>query len=318
MDKLKPFGRTIDDVILPTFAAYVQLVIAKESEIKSTKRETHSYGPTSRQQLDIYYPDKEPVAPFRAKPVLVFLYGGGFVGGDKVNQGFAHSLIFGNLGHFFASHYGFTVVVPDYRLISHGAKYPSGGEDLKLVVDWVKSSLSQKQGYESIDLFILGNSAGGIHTTTYLLDPAFKESREAIVAKERTGAGVLLRGVILLGVPFHWGGEDNAILRAYLGEGEGQIYENSSIGVLKREKAKGADPALPGVKISILVSELDPDLIFESSKEFREEWKTADITYDVLEGHNHISPQLGLSTGIEREEAWGVQVAEFIKSGATK
>ncbi|KAI4861384.1 alpha/beta-hydrolase [Hypoxylon rubiginosum] len=316
MDKLKPLGRSIDDVLLPTFAAYAQFIIDKENEIRSTRRETHHYGFTPRHQLDIYYPDKEPVAPFRAKPVLVFLYGGGFVGGDKVNQGFAHSLVFGNLGHFFASHYGFTVVIPDYRLISHGAKYPSGGEDLKLVVDWVKASLSQQQGYESIDLFFLGNSAGGIHVTTYLLAPEFKESREAVVAEERTGAGVLLKGAVLLGVPFHWGGEDNAILRAYLGEGK--IQENSSIGILEKEKKKGAEPTLPGVKISILVSELDPDLIYDSSKQFKEEWKSADITYDVLEGHNHISPQLGLSTGIEKEEAWGVQVAEFIKSGATK
>ncbi|XXG97909.1 hypothetical protein Hte_004225 [Hypoxylon texense] len=316
MDRLKPLGRSIDDVLLPTFAAYAQFIIDKESEIRSTRRETHKYGFSPRHQLDIYYPDKEPVAPFRAKPVLVFLYGGGFVGGDRVNQGFAHSLIFGNLGHFFASHYGFTVVIPDYRLISHGAKYPSGGEDLKLVVDWIKANLSQQQGYESIDLFFLGNSAGGIHVSTYLLAPEFKESREVIIAEERTGPGVMLRGAVLLGVPFHWGGDDNAILRAYLGEGK--IYENSALGILEREKKKGTEPTLPGVKISILVSELDPDLIYDSSKQFKEEWKSADITYDVLEGHNHISPQLGLSTGIEKEEAWGVQVAEFIKSGATR
>ncbi|KAI1780261.1 alpha/beta-hydrolase [Hypoxylon cercidicola] len=316
MDKLRPLGRSIDDVLLPTFAAYAQLIIDKESEIRSTRRETHQYGFAPRHQLDIYYPDKEPVAPFRAKPVLVFLYGGGFVSGDKVNQGFAHSLIFGNLGHFFASRYGFTVVIADYRLIAHGAKFPSGGEDLKLVVDWVKTTLSQQQGYESIDLFFLGNSAGGIHVTTYLLDPAFKESREAVMAEERTGAGVLLRGAIMLGVPFHWGEEDNAILRAYLGEGK--IREHSCIGILEKEKKKGAEPTLPGVKVSILVSELDPDLVYESSKQFKEVWKSVDITYGVLEGHNHISPQLGLSTGIEKEEAWGVQVAEFIKSGATK
>ncbi|KAI1403275.1 alpha/beta-hydrolase [Hypoxylon fuscum] len=316
MDKLRPLGRSIDDVLLPTFAAYAQFILAKEKDIRSTRRETHKYGFAPRHQLDVYYPDKEPTAPFRAKPVLVFLYGGGFVGGDKVNEGFAHSLVFGNIGHYFASHFGFTVVIPDYRLLSHGAKYPSGGEDVKLVVDWIKTSLAQQQGYESIDLFLLGNSAGGIHASTYLLAPEFKESREAVVAEERKGAGVLLRGAILLGVPFHWGTEDNVILRAYLGEDT--IFENSSLGILLNEKKKGPEPTLPGVKISILVSELDPDLIYDSAKDFRKEWKSADITYDVLEGHNHISPQLGLSTGIEKEEAWGVQVAEFCKSGATK
>ncbi|KAI2616378.1 alpha/beta-hydrolase [Hypomontagnella submonticulosa] len=318
MDKLRSLGRGIDDVLLPTFAAYAQSLIAKESEIRSTRRETHQYGFTSRHQLDIYYPDKDkaPAAPFRAKPVFVFFYGGGFVGGNKINEEYAHSLVFRNVGHFFASRFGFTVVVPDYRLISHGAKYPSGGEDVKLVVEWIAKELSKQEGYESIDLFLLGNSAGGIHVTTYLLAPEFKEAREAVLAEERKGAGVLLRGVILLGTPFHWGKEDNVILRAYLGDGK--IFENSSMGVLQREKKKGAEPTLPGVKVNILVSELDPELIYDSSKEFKEEWKGAEISYDVLEGHNHISPQLGLSTGIEKEEAWGVQVAEFCQSCATK
>ncbi|KAI1382749.1 alpha/beta-hydrolase [Hypoxylon trugodes] len=316
MDKLRNFGRGIDDVLLPTFAAYAQYIIAKESEIRSTRHETHKYGFTDRQQLDIYYPDRAPTEPFRAKPVLVFLYGGGFVGGDKVNEEYAHSLVFGNLGHFFASRYGITVIVADYRLISHGAKYPSGGEDVKLAVDWVVNELSKKDGYESIDLFLFGNSAGGIHVTTYLVAPDFKADREKVLAEERKGAGVLLRGAILLGVPFHWGNEDNAILRGYLGEGK--IWENSSIGILEKEKKKGAEPKLPGVKIDVLVSELDPQLMFDSAQQFRNEWKSVDTTYDVLEGHNHISPQLGLSTGIEREEAWGVDVAKFIKSRATK
>ncbi|KAI0900245.1 alpha/beta-hydrolase [Annulohypoxylon nitens] len=316
MDKLRPLGRGVEDVLLPTFAAYAQLLIAKESEIRSTRHETHKYGPTARHQLDIYYPDKPPTAPFQAKPVLVFLYGGGFVSGNKVNEEFAHSLIFGNLGHFFASKYGVTVIVADYRLIIHGAKYPSGGEDVKLVVDWIVNTLSKKEGYESIDLFLLGNSAGGIHVTTWLLSPLFKESRGAVLAEERKGAGVLLRGAILLGVPFHWGKEDNSILRAYLGQGK--IQENSSLGILEKGKEKGAEPTLPGAKINILVSELDPDLLFASAQEFIKEWTAVDISYAELEGHNHISPQLGLSTGIEKEEAWGVEVAEFLKSCATK
>ncbi|OTA94015.1 hypothetical protein M434DRAFT_72034 [Hypoxylon sp. CO27-5] len=316
MDKLRPLGRGIEDLLLPTFAAYAPLIIAKEKEIRSTRRETYKYGPTERHQLDIYYPDKPPTESFRAKPVLVFLYGGGFVGGNKVNEEFAHGLVFGNVGHFFASRYGITVIVADYRLISHGAKFPSGGEDVKLVVDWIANDLSKKEGYESIDLFLLGNSAGGIHVTTYLLAADFKEAREKVLAEERKGAGVLLRGVTLLGVPFHWGGDDNAILRAYLGEGK--IWENSSLGILEKEKKKGAEPTLPGVKIQILVSELDPELMFESTKQLKKEWTKVDTTYEVLEGHNHISPQLGLSTGIEKEEAWGVEVAEFYKSRATK
>ncbi|KAI2611565.1 alpha/beta-hydrolase [Hypoxylon fragiforme] len=323
MDQLRPLGRSIDDVLLPTFGAYAQNLIAKEKEIRSTRQETHPYGFAPRHKLDVYYPDanKKPDAAFRAKPVLIFFYGGGFVTGNKVNQDYAHSLVYANLGHYFAAHHGFTVVIPDYRLVSHGAKYPSGGEDLKLAIDWVVQTLTKQAGYESIDLFVLGNSAGGIHTATYLLDPAFKESRAAITAQERSGPGVLLRAIFMLGVPFHWGSEDNAVLRTYLGEEDGKIWAHSSLGVLESEKKKnnGAPPpSLPGTKVSVLVSELDPELMQESGKQFQKEWETANITYDVLDGHNHISPQLGLGTGIEKEEAWGAQVAEVCKASATK
>ncbi|KAI0006420.1 alpha/beta-hydrolase [Xylariaceae sp. FL0662B] len=316
MEKLRQLGIGIDDALMPTFRAYEQMLIAREREIRSTRHETHNYGFDPRHQLDVYYPDRAPVEPFQAKPVLVFFYGGGFVIGDRVNEGYAHSLIFGNLGHYFASHFGFTVVIPDYRLMSHGAKYPSGGEDVKLSIDWIVTNLTQQEGYESVDLFLLGNSAGGIHSATYLLAPEFKEAREKITAEERTAAGVLLRGAILLGVPFHWGSEDNATLRGYLGEGK--LFDNSPMGLLETAKKTGSTPTLPGVKLSILVSEMDPDLIVDSSKEFKQVWQGSEISFDVLEGHNHLSPQLGLSTGIENEEAWGVQVADFCRSCATK
>ncbi|KAI1496416.1 Alpha/Beta hydrolase protein [Biscogniauxia marginata] len=315
MDQLPPLGRYIQEVLLPTFGIYEKLLTAKEKEIKSTRRETHKYGPNPRQLLDVYYPSEAPTAPFVAKPVLVFLYGGGFVGGDRVNQTYANGLIFANIGHFFASRFGFTVVIPDYRLLSHGAKYPSGGEDVKLVVDWITETLARQEGYAAIDLFLLGNSAGGAHVATYLLEPQFAKPRETVLAEERKGGGVLLRGTLLLGTPLHWGKEDNEVLRAYFGEGK--IYENSPLGLLQRSKKEASGPNLPGVKIVTILSELDPEFIGQSANEFKEAWPGSDIEVIVIKGHNHISPQLGLGTGIEREEAWGVQVVEFCKLRAT-
>ncbi|KAL7624677.1 hypothetical protein AAE478_006247 [Parahypoxylon ruwenzoriense] len=313
MDKLRPLGRSVEDVLLPTFAAYAPLLLPRERAIKATRRETHRYGPTPRHQLDVYYPaSPRPSASSAAAPVLVWLYGGGFVSGDRVNEGFAHSVVFGNVGHFFASRFGFTVVVPDYRLLSHGAKFPSGGEDVGLAVEWIRDTLAKRDGYAAVDLFLLGNSAGGIHAATYLLAPELKGSRDAIARAERSGPGVLLRGIVFLGVPFHWGSEDNAVLRGYFGEGK--IWAHSPLGLLSAEQP----PPPPGVKLSILISELDPELIYDSGEDFRRAWASADIAKDVLEGHNHISPQLGLATGVEREEAWGVQVAEFCLANATK
>ncbi|KAI1745715.1 Alpha/Beta hydrolase protein [Xylaria scruposa] len=305
MDKLPDFGRSINEVLLPTFAAYEDLLKAKEVDIRSARRETHTYGPNPRHVLDIYFPDNQPPIP---QTVLIFLHGGGFTSGARVNDTYADGLIFGNIGRYFTSKFGVTVIVPDYRLLSHGARYPSGGEDIKFVVDWVKESLASRDGYENINLVLLGNSAGGAHVATFLFDPAFELAREEILTNE---AGVRLRGAILLGTPFHWGNVGDEAVRAYLGD---EILANSPIGKLQEAAKTGSITRLLDVKLLILVSEFDPQLLFETAEEFKQLWQGEDIKIQVLKGHNHISPQLGLGTGIEREEAWGVLVADFLKS----
>ncbi|KAI0539187.1 Alpha/Beta hydrolase protein [Xylaria digitata] len=312
MDELPKFGRGIEEVLIPTFGAYEDLLKAKEADIRSVRRKTHTYGPNPRHVLDVYLPDDQPSTP---KTVLVFLHGGGFYAGARVNEGYAGGLIFGNLGRFFTSKFGVTVIVPDYRLLAHGAKYPSGGEDVKLVLDWVKESLATRDGYENINLVLLGNSAGGVHVTTFLFDPAFEAARDKLLTQGAGGAGVQLRGAVCLGTPFHWGDALDEAIRSYLGTEK--VFENSPLGKLQAVIKEGSTSRLPKVKILVLISELDPQFLFQTAEEFKQAWQDGDIEIKILEGHNHISPQLSLSTGIEREEAWGVQVAEFLSSCAS-
>jgi len=313
MDKLPSLGRGIDEVLIPTFNAYEELLKANEADIRSVKRETQKYGPHPRHHLDVYFPDSPPASG--RKKVLVFLHGGGFFAGSRVNKAYAGGLIFGNIGRYFTAKHGVTVVVPDYRLISHGAKYPSGGEDTAFVVDWIKSTLGAREGYgDGVDLFLLGNSAGGVHVATFLLDPAFAKAREDVLTSSGSN-GVRLRGAIFLGTPFHWAGYDDKNIRTYLGPET--IRENSPIGKVEETiRETGSAPVLPHCKLLILLSEFDPELLFLTARDLEAAWQDQDIETQVLEGHNHISPQLGLGTGIGREEAWGEQVAAFLTSYA--
>ncbi|KAI1110140.1 Alpha/Beta hydrolase protein [Nemania sp. NC0429] len=322
MDKLPSLGRGINEVLVPTFAAYEDLLRAKEAEIRSVRRETHTYGPNPRHVLDVYFPDDDVAAAAAAprRTVLVFLHGGGFYAGARVNEAYAGGLIFGNIGRFFtaAKSGSVTVVVPDYRLLAHGARYPSGGEDVALVADWVRTALAGRDGYGGgIDLVLLGNSAGGVHVATFLLDAAFEAARNALLASGAEGeGGARLRGAVFLGTPFHFGDAHDEAIRAYLGEQT--VMENSPIGRLRAALERGAAASqLPVVKVLIMVSELDPQFLLDTAEEFKETWKGADVEIQVLQGHNHISPQLGLGTGIEREEAWGVQLAEFLRACAS-
>ncbi|KAK7752630.1 hypothetical protein SLS62_005399 [Diatrype stigma] len=336
MDALPQLGRGLLEVLDATFAAYEPLLLPRESEIKSTRRETHQYGTDPRQALDVYYPDEAAAARAQAhfpaaRPVLVFLYGGGFFSGDRLKADYAHDAVFANIGHYFAARHGFTVVVPDYRLLlAHGARFPSGGEDVALAVDWIARSLTRQNGYAAIDLFVMGNSAGGVHAATWALHPAFADSVSRVTseASRRGGGGggpaVWLRALMLLGVPAHFNGEDNEILRGYFGDGADDIAKNAPLGLLKaatQQWVGGASSGaglVPGVKVAALLSELDPEYIYQSVGEFAEAWPgPGAVETHILRGHNHISPQVSLGTGIEREEAWGVQVADICRSAAS-
>jgi hypothetical protein len=311
MEQLPAFGTAIADIVIPTSKTYAPLLIANASAIKSTKTETFTYGPHPRQALDVYYPSSN----LESAPVFVFIYGGGLVRGDKVLSAIPGGLVYANVGHFIAEKLGCIAVVPDYRLISHGAKFPSGGEDVELVVYWIKEKFPKKR-----ELFIMGNSAGGIHLSTWLYSPIFAES----VSSVTSAAGSLqLRGVVMLSVPFHFRSavaERTEVLRTYYGD---QIVEHCPLGLLnaiEKDETIGGSP----LKVNTLVlnGTLDPqDEILEPKTDFVSSFEQALgpnhaqlFTVEMMEGHNHISPPLSLGTGKEADEAWGYQVRDWMQS----
>lgn len=315
MEQLPPLGKSIGDIVKPTLGVYAPLLNKNAETIQSVPKETHSYGPTERQQLDIYTPPKPSIVNGR-KAVLVFIYGGGFVNGQKTLPGYlAHA----NIASFFALKYGYTVVVPDYRLVNthSDAKFPSGGEDLALVVDWIASNV----GPEPKDLFMMGNSAGGVHLSTFLLHSSFAATRAKISSSKETQ----LRGVVLLSVPFHFhhAHPDRAeILTSYYGTSDAH-QELCPAGLLSTARKNGPIDFLEdGVRVLVLNGDLDPDdEILIPRDDFLKEWSMVDspkgrsaLAVDFMTGHNHISPFCSLGTGIDKEEAWGVQVAVFCET----
>lgn len=307
----------------PTFQIYGPLLVKNADAIRSTKCETFTYGGHPRQKLDVYYPTQTQRRPSLASnnvPVLIFLHGGGLVAGSKNIPGFADGLAHANVGHFFAEKLGYTTIIPDYRLMSHGARFPSGGEDLAQVVDWVTETLSRQDGYSSIDLFIMGNSAGGIHLATYMLTADFAASRRKVMSMDPE-VPVSLRGIVLLSVPFNFKQTDQSradVLKAYFGE---DVHAHSPQGLLRAAMLKDPDDVFSNVKVMVLNGTLDPeDEILDPKADFLKEWKglnedsLAAVTVDMMEGQNHISPPLSLGTDIEKEEAWGFQVGTFLSS----
>ena len=314
MDQLPPLGTGIFQVLQPTIKIYEPLILANANTIRSVKKETFKYGPTDRHQLDVYYAPKPSIKSGR-KPVLVFFYGGGLMHGDKTLPA-ADGLVHPNIASFFALKYGYTTIVSDYRLIKHGAKFPSGGEDVGMTVDWIVNN-GVGQGPEPIDLFIMGNSAGGLHLSTFLLHSSTKNIRSKVLC----GGDVRLRNAVLLSVPFAFGNPDatrGETLKGYFGD----IHANSPLGLLKTARQESGIDILPHIQLYTLNGTLDPDSeILGPREEFLQEWSKIEdsnsrgtMKTGMMPGHNHISPVFSLGTAIEKEEAWGHQVGEFCEA----
>ena len=278
MDTIAHLGRDIASTAGPTFQVYGDLLREpiKASAIHATKRETFAYGPHDRQKLDLYTPSA--IAPKsmagRPRPVLIFAYGGGFVMGDRIEGMIPGEIVHTNLGYFFAEKLGFITIVTDYRLLSHGAKYHTGGEDIGGVVDWVEKNytigtLSQN---DTTEIILVGNSAGAVHVATWLFGDRFQERRKVFV----TGTnGVRLQGVVFVGCPFRWdvdGGMKPMLMSYYGGEQEtrkaepSQLMEKATDGATKEEMARWP-PLL------VVVSEFDPETdMIVSGEKFAKAW----------------------------------------------
>ncbi|PVH92625.1 alpha/beta-hydrolase [Periconia macrospinosa] len=323
MAHLQKLGTSIADQIYPTFAHYAPLLRANASTIRSTTCSTFTYGPSPRHKLDVYTPLRHSTTGSRHS-VLLFFYGGGFVQGHRTLPLFAlDGLVHANLASFFVQKYGYTVVVPDYRLLSHGAEFPSGGEDVALTMQWVYDNVDklgpvEEESRSGVDLFILGNSAGGVHVSTFLFCDTFSKARADMLNVEKTK----LRGVVLLSVPFSYGlvqdWEKREVLDQYFRDAE----QNCPLALLKdtrRSNPGGLDFAKAGTRILVLNAEWDPeDECLRPRDEFVQEWwKFEDsksrcaLAVDSVLGQNHISPFLSLSTNMKSEEAWGHLVANF-------
>lgn len=308
MDQLPPFGRTIGPVVGPTHEVYIPLVKKRSKEIESAPIATYSYGSHPRQQLDIYVPSSSAVqSNDTSSPILVFLYGGGFANGDKVKE--AAPLFYKNLGYFFAEKVGLETIIIDYRLVKHGAKFPSGAEDLDTALNWI----NQKYSGQKKSVYIMGNSAGGMILASWLFEPDLQQSRRRLIAGTQ---GIKLSGAIFLAALYHFE-YSSPILKQHLAEYLGDnLDDHSAVASLQKCESVGELTSSAWPSVLIIDSELDPEDIIKSGQEFLALLKKAgniDVTYLNVKGHNHISPPLALGTAIPEEEEWAYRLVAWLK-----
>jgi len=294
----------IPSILGPTHSILYPRLEANRAIIEGVPRKTFSYGSTDRHKLDIYYP-KDTKGPV---PILFWVYGGGFVMGDRISP--VKQLSYANIGSFFALR-GIATVIADYRL-APVAKYPAGGEDIKDAIAWVAANAAtiNEDAPSKLDvnhIFVMGHSAGAAHVITAVLGPSiFPVSLRPS-----------MKGLILIAAPYHFrqippssrgpsamyyeGDEDEIRKVEPLG-----LFENASEDMLK---------SLPD--LLALRSEREPagmQAMHEDFLKFIKGKKEVTVEDDVMEKHNHIS--IAVSLGGGEGEEWGEKVVAWVKARA--
>lgn len=99
------------------------------------------------QKLDIYLP-VDGIGPF---PVIFYIHGGGFAGGDKCDLNV--------LTYLKSLQYGYALVAVNYRL-SGEAVFPAGLQDVKAALRWLRAN-KEKYQLDTDHIAACGGSSGG-------------------------------------------------------------------------------------------------------------------------------------------------------------
>ena len=135
-------------LLLCTIAAIgvIQTPVAK-AEVAITPNVRYADAPgiaAGAQSLDIYAPKGA-----QKLPVLVYVHGGGWKGGDK--------LAVGAKTEFFTSA-GWVFISINYRLLPAG-KHPNNVQDVAAALAWIHSNIA-RHGGDPMRLFLMGHSSG--------------------------------------------------------------------------------------------------------------------------------------------------------------
>jgi acetyl esterase/lipase len=270
-------GAAVRAVLLPFHEQepYRELRVARDEQ----------YGPNARHRLDIFAP-QERSAP---RPVVLFVHGGAYIGGDKRTPGTPYN---DNVG-VWAARSGFIGVTMNYRL-APAHPYPAGAEDVGAAVEWIRANIASYGG-DPDAVTLLGQSAGATHVACY-------GARSDLHA--RPGGGV--NGIVLMSGSYEFSDPNpGPHTVAYFGNDAAARAGASCIRGLVES----------GIPVMISVSEHD------APGAHRQAWLMAQAFYDAggrcpnfmyLPNHNHVSQIAHLNADGIDDTLLGDRLADFV------
>lgn len=206
-----------------------------------------AYADGPRGRMDVY----RPTTATGRLPLVVFLYGGAWNSGKKLDYRFVAAPL---------AQQGMVVAVPDYRLVPE-VRFPTFLEDNATAVAFARAHASE-WGADPSRIFLMGHSAGAYNAVMLGLDPRYL----AAVGVDRAS----LAGVIGLATPadflplddtatiaafggaadidatqpVHFADGHNPPLLLLHGDADGTVYVRNSTALAARVRAAGGDVTL--------------------------------------------------------------------------
>jgi acetyl esterase/lipase len=280
--KLQELGRVVDQP--KTGALYAPLQEMEPYQGVKVERDV-KYGAADRNLLDVFMPDT--ASP--ARPVLIYVHGGGFVAGNKRMPGSP----FNDNIMLWAVKNGFVGVNMTYRLAPQ-FPWPAGAEDLATVVAWVAGKIGERGG-DPARIYPMGHSAGAAHVASYVSHPEFHKVRGG-----GTAGAIMVSG--LYDLTANSAGVSYSV---YFGTDPAIYAERSSLRGLMATK----------IPLMITAAELDPpDIVaqFELLKQASCKRAEGCVRSFMLPQHSHMSEVFSINTGDTR---LANEILDFIKNG---
>ncbi len=237
-----------------------------------------AYGPHERQRLDLYRTSEKT-----GLPVVLFVHGGGFRVGDKGGAGnWQNAAVARTMAEA-----GFLGAAMNYRLLPD-ARWPEGGEDVCLAVDWLRAHAADFGGNPA-RIVVVGTSAGAVHIATAI--------------RLRPDLGIA-GAVLLSGLYGHTPLDDRD-----------EPYYGPNADYAERMPREAV--AATGIPLFIACAQYDPPRFqteFLGAMQDRLERHGTMPAGTIMPGHNHYSMAMHIGTADRRLTD---EIVAFVKSTAT-
>lgn len=268
--RIAAIGRVVD----PPGTAKIYAPLQKTMPVAGVKATRDiAYGAGPKETLDVFTTEAK-AAP---KPILIFVHGGGFVGGDKSRTPEGQPSPFYDNMMLWAVSHGLVGVNINYEWAPK-AQYPVVQHQIAEAVAWARANAASFGG-DPGHIILWGHSAGAAHVGSYLAHP--ETYGDVAGARAPVAAAIMTSGTYEFAGP-----KDNV----YYGPAATLTERSSTEGLLKSR-----------VPLLVIHAELDPPFMVEEAHKLDAALTQAGRDHQFLTAakHGHMSESYAVNTADE-------------------